>query len=389
MNSVTNPYSPGAGARPAALTGRDDVLTAWETSLQRVSRERIDQPLILHGLRGMGKTVLLAEFRRRALKRNWLVAKAEASIGSKLRDLLGESLYEPLLEISRPSAGKRALQALKTALSFKASYDMTGAWSFGVDLSDSTGGGADTGDLNTDIRLVIRDVSAAAGEDNVGLAVLIDEAQDLSTEDLTTLCAVAHEAVQSGWPVLIALAGLPSLPQILAEAKSYAERFRYMQITSLDEAAAIDALQDPAAEEDVEWERYALAAAVEGAGRYPFFLQQIGHETWEAAPKSPITVADVEVGIARGSAALDNGFFRVRWDRATPGERSYLRAMKLAGNATIASSEVASSLGKKAAQVSTVRDRLISKGLIYAPEHGLLAYTVPGMAAFIDRQTLE
>jgi hypothetical protein len=386
MDPVRNPYSPGAGRKPAALVGRDDALGAWETSLQRAQIGRTDQPVVLYGLRGVGKTVLLSEFRRNAAKRDWIVAQVEAGAGKPLRELLGEALYAPLSDLARPGAGKRLLKSLKTALSFKASYDATGTWTFGVDLAEAAGGGAATGILDTDLRKLVNDLADAAEEEDVGLAILVDEAQDLSSEELTTLCTVAHAAAQDNWRVLFAFAGLPSLPRILAEAKSYAERFRYLRIQQLAPDIAADALTIPAEHEDAQWNAGALKVVVDASGRYPYFLQQFGQETWSVADGPLIGKHDAELGVARGTNDLDNGFFRVRWDRATRAEQSYLRAMAFDGDEGSSSSEVATRLSRKPTSLGPTRASLISKGLIYAPEHGVVAFTVPGMAAFIDRQ---
>lgn len=386
MDPVRNPYSPGAGRKPAALVGRDDSLRAWSTALQRVERGRTDQPFVLYGLRGVGKTVLLSEFRRNAVKRGWIAAQVEAGSGKALRELLGEALYVPLSDLARPTAGKRLLKALRTALTFKASYDTTGTWSFGLDLAGSDGGGADTGILDTDLRKLLRDLSEAAEEAGVGLAIFIDEAQDLDPDELTTLCAIAHAAAQDEWPLLLAFAGLPSLPRILAEAKSYAERFQYSKIQQIDESVVAEALTIPAAQEDAQWDDEAVAQVVADSGRYPYFLQQYGQETWNVAAGPVITKTDAELGIAQGNNQLDNGFFRARWDRATRSEQQYLRAMAADGDAGSSSGEIASRLGKKPKSLGPIRAALIGKGLVYAPEHGVVAFTVPGMAAFIERQ---
>ncbi|PRY08313.1 ATP-binding protein [Kineococcus rhizosphaerae] len=218
MDAVSNPYSPGAGRPPVALVGRDAQRRAWQVALERIERDRGAQPVVLYGLRGVGKTVLLNEFAKVGRGREWLVAAVEAGVGKSLRELLGEALHGPLSDLVRPSAGRRLLKALKTATSFKASYDSSGTWSFGLDLSESSGGGADTGVLETDLGKLLKDVADAAAEDGSGLAVLIDEAQDLSTEELTALCSIVHAAGQQGWHLTVALAGLPSLPRELAEA---------------------------------------------------------------------------------------------------------------------------------------------------------------------------
>jgi hypothetical protein len=330
--------------------------------------------------------VLLSDFRRSAADRDWLVAQVEAGAGKSLREALGEALHGPLADLARPSAGRRLLKALKTAVSFKASYDQNGAWNFGLDLDGASGGGADTGVLETDLKKLIHDLALAAEEENVGLAILVDEAQDLDTAEIVALCAIAHAAAQDDWRVLFAFAGLPSLPRVLAEAKSYAERFNYEKIEELRGAVASEALTKPAADDGVEWDASAVALIVDESAGYPYFLQQFGQDTWNAAAGGTITYDDARVGAANGRAALDSGFFRARWDRATRAEQNYLRAMAEDGDNGSSSGEIASRLGRGPASFGPIRANLISKGLVYAPEHGVIAFTVPGMAAFIKRQ---
>ncbi|GAA4840108.1 ATP-binding protein [Luteimicrobium xylanilyticum] len=386
MDPVRNPYSPGAGRPPAALVGRDDAIAAWRVALERSALGRTDQPFVLYGLRGVGKTVLLSEFGRGAQSREWIVAKIEAGAGKSLRELLGESLYPVLSDLARPSAGKRLLKALKTALSFKASYDTSGTWTFGLDLTSSAGGGADTGMLDTDVKKLVRDLSEGAHEEGVGLAILVDEAQDLEPAELATLCVVAHVAAQERWPVLFSFAGLPSLPRILTEAKSYAERFTYLPIGPISNDVVGEALTIPAEQEDASWNDDAVALVVEASGSYPYFLQQFGQTTWTVADGPRITLPDARLGVAQGTAQLDNGFFRVRWDRATNAEQKYLRAMAEDGDEGSSSGTVAARLQRKPTSLGPTRAGLIAKGLVYAPEHGIVAFTVPGMAAFIGRQ---
>lgn len=386
MDPVRNPYAPGAGRKPSALVGRDKVIGDWDVSLQRAERGKTDQPMILYGLRGVGKTVLLSRLRRDAERRDWLTVQVEAGSGRALRDMVGEGLYGPLADLARPSAGKRLLRALKTALSFKASYDASGTWNFGVDLSGATGGAADSGVLLTDLGKVIRDVSLAARDEGIGLALLIDESQDLTSEEITTLAAVMQSAATDDLPVLFALAGLPSLPQTLAEAKSYSERFRYSVIEKLDPEGARQAIRQPASDEGVEWEPNALEHVVVASGRYPYFIQQFGQETWNAAHGTSVELRDAHAGVAAGQGQLDNGFFRARWDRTTTAEKQYLRAMCPEGDEGVGSRQVANRLERAIGSLGPARANLIHKGLIYAPEHGIVAFTVPGMAGFIARQ---
>lgn len=387
MDPVRNPYAPGAGRPPAALVGRDGHQERWRVSVDRIGIGRTAQPFVLYGLRGVGKTVLLSSFAGAARDRDWIVAQVEAGGGRSLRQALGEAFYAPLADLARPGAGRRLLKALKTALSFKASYDMAGTWNFGLDLSDSPGGGAGTGVMETDLSKLVSDLAGAASEEGVGLAILVDEAQDLTNDELVAVCATAHLAGQNASPVLFALAGLPNMPRILAEAKSYAERlFVYDHIEQLTEVLAREALAEPAAGEGVEWDDDAVDFLVGETQGYPYFLQQFGQDTWNAADGSKLTLTDAKIGAARGRAELDGGFFRARWDRATRAEQRYLRAMSEDGDHGSPSGEVASRLGKSPNSLGPARANLISKGLVYAPEHGVVAFTVPGMADFIRRQ---
>lgn len=386
MDPVLNPYVPGAGRRPDALVGRDDVIRTWSINLQRAERGITDQPLILYGLRGVGKTVLLTRLRHDAEARDWFTVQIEAGSNRSLREMIGEGLYGPLSDIARPSAGRLLRKALKTALSFKASYDSTGTWSFGIDLSDVPGGGADSGVLETDLKKIIKDISRAASEEGIGLAILIDEAQDLDINELTTLAVVAQAAAQDGQPVTFALAGLPTLPQTLAEAKSYSERFQYVKVENLDTLAAKKALTQPAEKAGASWQDDALQYVIDASGHYPYFIQQFGQESWNAASGSSITLVDAKIGVASGQNQLDNGFFRARWDQTTVAEKRYLKAMCPQGDTGIGSGEVAVRLGKSINGCGPTRAKLIHKGLIYAPDHGIVAFTVPGMHGFIMRQ---
>ncbi len=341
-------------------------------------------------MRGVGKTVLLGEFARDAEQAEWIVAQIEAGTQT-LRVALTNALRGPLTDLARPSAGTRVLKGLKTALSFfRATIDSSGNWSFGVDLSEVAGGGADTGEIEADLAKLVKDLADAARNNGGGLAILIDEAQDLTREELRAVCSVAHTASQQGWAVLFMLAGLPSLPRELTESRSYAERlFVYHRIEQLPHDAAVAAVREPSLVEGVTWAQDALEHIVTATNGYPYFLQQFGQETWNTADGPEITLADARVGAALATATLDIGFFRARWDRATSSEKHYLRAMAIDGDTGSASGEVAQRLGRRAAHLGPARSKLINKGLIFAPEHGVVQFTVPGMAAFVTRQATE
>ena len=386
MDERTNPYSPGAGLRPSALVGRDEELKGWGVALERVENARPVRSVVLHGLRGVGKTVLLGEFHELARDRKWLSVIIEANTGSTFRDSLARTLYPVVRELVRPKAGDKLKKALTTFKTFSVRVDTAGMWSFGLDVAPAPGRG-DSGELETDLSELITDLADAAQEKGRGFALLIDEAQDLSRDELKALCAVSHKAGQQNWPFLMALAGLPNLPRLLSEAKSYAERlYAYREIGRLGSEAAAQALTRPAAGEGVSWDDKAVGYVVTQTLGYPYFLQEYGQATWNAAEGATLTYDDARVGAASGQAQLDAGFFRTRWERATPGQRAYLEAMAEDGDGPSQSSQVAARLGRNPTGVGPIRDTLIKKGLIYAPEHGQVAYTVPGMATFIARQ---
>ncbi|MDR0285505.1 MAG: AAA family ATPase [Propionibacteriaceae bacterium] len=387
MDPRDNPYSPGAGRRPVALIGREREMTAWDIALTRIADGRGAQSLVLYGLRGVGKTVLLTQLALMARSQGWYVMGAEARRGQSVREAIGESVHGLLLEIARPGVGQRILKAVKTALSFKASYDSTGVWHFGLDVTGAEGGGADTGALETDLGRLILDLTGAAEDKGAGVALLIDEAQDLATDELAALLAIVHGANQRGDRLLVALAGLPSLPRQLSEAKSYAERlFAFHEIAILNRAEAAAVLTEPAEALGVRWTTAALERVTAAAGGYPYFLQEYGQAAWNAADGSPIGDTDARIGIVQGRRALDAGFFRIRWERASPAERAYLRAMAQDGDGPSLTAQIATRLKKKPSALGPARANLIGKGLVYSPAHGDIAFTVPAMAAFIDVQ---
>ena len=386
MDERNNPYSPGAGLRPAALVGRDGELQDWSVALDRIENARSARSIVLHGLRGVGKTVLLGEFHQQSEDRKWVSVMIEANTGRPLREALARALYPVVRELVRPKAGDKLKKALATFKAFSVKVDATGAWSFGLDVAPAQGRG-DSGELESDLSELIKDLAEAAQEQNRGLAILIDEAQDLNNDELKALCAICHQGGQRDWPFLLALAGLPNLPKVLSEAKSYAERlFTYREITQLEQDAARQALTRPAAAEGVSWEEAAVSYVVKETRSYPYFLQEYGQATWNAAGGTTLTYDDARVGAVSGQAHLDAGFYRGRWERAAPAQRAYLEAMAQDGEGPSQSGEVATRLGKTPTGVGPIRDSLIKKGLIYSPEHGQIAYTVPGMADFIARQ---
>jgi hypothetical protein len=383
VDAVSNPYSPGAGLRPGLVAGRQDEIAAFAATVARAELERPVRGLVLTGLRGVGKTVLLNEMANHTEDKDWIVVRLEVRPRGALA-ALGQLTAE-LARGVRTKRGNRLTDVAKRALRSVKSLSLT------VDPSGTLGATIDfdavsSGDLEVDLAAAVKDVSLAARELGIGVAVFIDEMQELDASAMAALSAAAHAAGQRNAPFVLVGAGLPNLPGKLADAKSYAERlFDYRPLGKLEGQTALDALAVPAADIGVQWETAALEEAVAAAGGYPYFLQQFGSATWELAPGPDITVADARHGIRLGQAILDGGFFRARWDRATATERLYMKAMAAGGDSS-RTPDVAARMGRDQRNLGPIRAGLIGKGLIYAPEYGVVAFTVPAMADFISRQ---
>lgn len=392
VDPVENPYSPGAGLRPPELAGRDADIVVFETLLSRAAVGRTSQSLVLTGLRGVGKTVLLNDLAARARARDWIVAQVEArsdDASSSFRAMVSRSLNQSLRQVTGRSAGREKFRAaLATFKAFSIKTDPSGSLALGIEV-DPRRGRADTGALEVDLSELVSDLGEPASQLGTGIVVLVDEMQDLAIDELAAITTAVHESGQRNVPFYVVGAGLPSLPGILAEARSYAERlFAYRPIGPLAREAAAAAVSRPAASQNVVWSPAAVDVVVAAAAGYPYFLQEFAKATWDYAPGPAIRPADARLGVQAGRDKLDAGFFASRWKRATPAERAYLRAMSPDGEGPSLSGEIARRLGKKTVQqVGPTRANLIHKGLVYAPEHGQVAYTVPGMATFIERQT--
>jgi hypothetical protein len=371
---------------PLVISGRDDEIGLWRSTVQRAEAGRHGRGVIVHGLRGVGKTVLLGKMREEVEGRDWVVASLEAGGDqTDFRQQLGNRLYPALRELARPGIGQRLKKALSTFSVFNVQVDAEGTWKFGIDLDPTP---PPSGDLELDLLTLVTDLATAMKERGAGVAIFIDEMQDLDTAILSALCAVAHHASQRTLPFMICGAGLPSLPRVLSEAKSYSERlFEYRAIGALSRTHASRALLDPASEEHVNWEPEAATTVLDASNGYPFFIQELGQASWEAADgPNTITYADARVGVAEGRRRLDVGFFLSRWERATQAERAYLTVMAEDGDGPSLTKDVADRLGRATTSLGPTRANLIAKGLVFAPEHGRIAYTVPGMAEFIQRQ---
>jgi hypothetical protein len=403
VDPVRNPYAPGAGQRPPELAGRDEQLDAFEVVLERVSRGRPERSIVLTGLRGVGKTVLLNALRSAAVRAKWGTGKLEARPEQSLRRPLSSALHQAVRELGHPSDDE-VQHVLGVIKAFAQRDAPAGAklrerWNPGID-APAASGRADSGDIEIDLVELLTDVGGLASDTGRGIAVFIDEMQDLGPDDVSALCAACHEISQSGLPVIVVGAGLPHLPAVLSASKSYSERlFRYSRIDRLPRAAADAALVVPAREENAAYEPEALDAMYAATGGYPYFIQAYGKAAWDRAPASPVTAEDVRVAAPEAESELAVGFFGSRFERATPGEREYLRAMadvalaiseggdeELDDIESVPTSDVAAHLGRRTQSLSPARDALLKKGLIYSGERGRIAFTVPHFGRYLREQ---
>ena len=394
MDPVLNPFRPGAGRRPPALAGRDALLTAFDVVVRRAEElGEGDRGWILTGLRGVGKTVLLNELLRRAGERDWITAKVEAGAGDSLSVALAQALVRGLRTATGRHPESRLHRMLGVFKAFSVKADATGMVSLGIEV-DPIRGVADSGRFAEDLAALFEVMGETARDLGIGVLILVDELQEAHSGELAAINTALHHLGQGEVPLPLMLvgAGLPSLSAQLADATSYAERlYDYRPIGLLDRPAAVDALTIPTRALDVNWDADALASAIDGAGGYPYFLQAIGKHVWDNAINSPISADDVTVGLRDARREVDDGLYRSRWERATPAQRDLLRALAtLAGDGSATVSALTSRMNKaRASDLSVARNELIKKGLVYPPERGLLAFTVPGMHEFVLRQDLQ
>ena len=396
MDPVRNPYAPGAGQRPPELAGRDRELQVFEVVLERVARGRPERSLVLTGLRGVGKTVLLNTLRSQAITRLWGTGKIEARPDQSLRRPVAAALHMAIRELApqhrAPDRITDFLGVLKAfALRVTESGKVRDRWQPGID-GPAAVGRADSGDIEIDLVELFTDAASVATDVGTGVALFIDEMQDCGPGDVSALCAACHELSQTGAPLIVVGAGLPHLPALLSASKSYSERlFRYQRIDRLDRIAADHALCAPALREGVEFESKALDTLYDASGGYPYFVQAYGKATWDHAPRTPITAADVRVAAPEAEAELAVGFFGSRYERATPAEREYMRTMAALSTAddaaeAVPTADIAKALVRKPASLSPARDALIKKGLIYSGERGRIAFTVPHFGRYLLSQ---
>ncbi|XAS69913.1 AAA family ATPase (plasmid) [Micrococcaceae bacterium Sec5.7] len=390
MQLELNPYNPGSGAQPMHLAGRDAEIAAFDLLIVRTKKHLQARPMVLSGLRGVGKTVLLRRLKGLADHHGWITIKLEARRGESAQQEARKVIAAELQSAARRlvpllQAGDYVRKALSTVTSFTATAGVKGI-SLGVSVDPTR---ASTGHLEIDLKDLVEDLSTALKKQRSGFVIFIDEMQDLDDELLGALISAQHHANQEQLPFFVVGAGLPNLPGRLAEIRSYAERaFDYRIIGKLSPDATRDAFTQPAKSVGQHYSHEALELMIEASGMYPYFVQEFGSAMWESALKSPFTPDDADAAITLGREKLDAGFFVARWQRATKAERRFLHAMAQDGEGPSSTGDIASNMGKKPTALGPARATLIDKGLIYSPEYGHVAFTVPGMAGFIARQEL-
>ena len=387
MDPRLNPYAPGAGTPPPALAGRDELIERAAVALDRIRAGRSARSFILYGLRGVGKTVLLNRVRLDAEARGIISVKIEAPEQRSLPALLIPALRAALLRLSRGEALKdHALQGMRALASFtKALKVKYRDIEFSIEADPETGL-ADSSDLDTDLTDLLLAVGKAARERATALVLFIDELQYVPKEQLASLIAALHSASQEQLPITMAAAGLPQLVGQTGHAKSYAERlFEFAPVDRLNDGDARDALIVPASREGARFSPAAIAEILRQTSGYPYFLQEWGKHSWNTSGASPIEFDDVQRATIEALAELDASFFRVRFDRLTPGQKRYMRAMAELGAGPHRSGEIADILKKRVTTLAPVRNLLIAKGMLYSPAHGDTAFTVPLFDGFMRR----
>lgn len=387
MDPRKNPYAPGAGKPPPELAGRDDIIERAAIAIDRIREGRAARSFVFYGLRGVGKTVLLNKIRLDAEARRVITIPIEAPEGRSLPGILVPALKSALIRLNRGEAlkesGARAMRALAGFIkALKVKYQDI---EVGVELPAEPGL-ADSGDLEIDLPELLAAVGAAAKDRKTAIVLFIDELQYVPRRELASLISALHRLEQAELPLSMIAAGLPQILAQLGEAKSYAERlFEFVRIDKLAPDAAREALVKPAAEEGARYDDGAIDEVLKRSEGYPYFLQEWGKHCWIAADASPITRQDAEMATILALADLDASFFRVRFDRLTPLEKRYMRAMAELGPGERRSGDIAELLGKKVTQLGPVRNSLIEKGMIFSPGHGENAFTVPLFDGFMKR----
>lgn len=391
MDPLNNPFSPGAGNPPPELAGRKTILDAAMLALARVKNGRSEKSLLMVGLRGVGKTVLLNEIQKQAENAGYRIAFIEAHESKNkksLPELLIPHLRRILFDLDRgenlSTYAKRAIRVLKSFIN--GMKLRIGDLELYLDYEPETGA-ADSGDLETDLAELFLAIGEAAKDRKTAIAIIMDEMQYLDEKELSAIIMAVHRVTQKSLPLIVIGAGLPQLVGKAGNSKSYAERlFAYPMVGPLDFAEASIALQNPVKALGQEFSAEALEKIYLSTKGYPYFLQEWGYHAWLVAKASPISAADIDIATKISIATLDKNFFRVRFDRLTPAERKYVRALADLGSDPQRSGDIAEKLNKNVQQVAALRSTLIGKGMIYSPAHGDTAFTVPLFEEFLRRE---
>lgn len=383
MDVFTNPFAPGAGSPPPELVGRTAILNQAEVTLGRIQRGRSSKSVLIVGLRGVGKTVLLNRIQALAEEHGYLAALLETLENRSLAALLAPALRGLILRLDRGAAAKRAFRVLRSfAAAIRVTYQ-------DVEISldgETEPGVADSGDLEADVPELLVSLGEAARERGVAVALIIDELQYLETQELSALIVGMHRLAQKQLPIVLFGAGLPQLVGLTGEAKSYSERlFDFPEAGALSYDEVNRAIRTPAQAEGVDFTEPAVRQIYKLTAGYPYFVQEWGYHAWLRGRVSPIALADVNAATPDAVAALDRSFFMVRFRRLTPAEKRYLRAMANLGPGPYRSGEIAAQLGVRVTSTGPLRARLIKKGMIFSPAFGDVAFTVPLFDEFMRR----
>jgi len=391
MDPFNNPFSPGAGSPPPELVGRDPIIEEAKILLGRVRRGRSEKSMMLTGLRGVGKTVLLSEIGHMSKEAGYRTVIIEASENKPLGVLIAPYLRHLLFDLDRiASIGNKVKRGLAVLRSFIGALNLTvGEVTIGLDIEPEKGA-ADSGDLEIDLSNLFVAIGEAAEERKCAIAIFIDELQYFSQKELGALIVAMHKIQQQQLPIVLLGAGLPILPGLAGESKSYAERlFSFPEIGALSEEDAATALREPAQAAGVIFKPDALKEIFRLTKGYPYFLQEWGYQSWNIAKSSPITLSIVHDATAAVIPRLDKNFFRVRFDRLIPSEKRFLRAMAKLGAGPHRTGDIAEILKIKISSLGPVRSRLMNKGMIYSPAYGDMAFTVPLFDEFLVRAMPE
>lgn len=391
VDPIRNPYTPNAGASPPQLAGRDDIIEEFQIILRRIASGKTEKGLIVTGLRGVGKTVLLGTFEALAKEERAVVVKHEcAKSPGEFTRKLPALTHRALLEVSPKSRWQeRAKIAAGVLQGFKGHYDPEGRWSVSYERPSMEAERL-TGDFVTDLPDLMEALGAAAAEAGRIVAFLVDEIQFLESDELSALVMAKHRINQRGLPIVLAGAGLPQLPNLTAEAQTYAERmFRWPEIGRLGSEAAAEALVTPAQGEGVEYADAAVRLILEYTEGYPYFLQEYGKAAWDVAEDTTITESDVLEAKQDVEDALDRDFFSLRVGGLSPRDLDYVKALASLGPGEHAPGDIATAMGKKSSsQIGSWTQRLTQRGLIYSSRRGRVAFTVPHFERYVERANL-